>query len=375
MKRLLITGADGYLGSGLARSFLQNTDWSLLLWVRAVDSSAARSKTAWLAKELERFGDRVTFAWGDLRDEQPFASVSRNEVGAIVHAAAVTAFNVDAVTAQAVNVDGGRKLMKWARGCAHLQWYSHLSTVYASGLASGLIPEEPILEAPTFGNHYEASKWAAEHALVTEFSDLPWNIFRVATAVAHDETGYVIQSNIVHKILHLMYGGLLPVVAGAPATPLYFVTGEFAIETIRERSCSSDLHLVYNVCHERADCLSFGECIDLAYEAFQEQPGFRALRIMKPLYTEESVFMHMAEHVGMFSQGMVLHAVQLMRPFAKQMFLDKDVQNGRLRAANPSYRAPDMRALLRRVTAELLRTSWGTGAESGASARLTASAP
>ena len=46
-------------------------------------------------------------------------------------------------------------------------------------------------------------------------------------------------------------------------------------------------------------------------------------------------------------------------PFAKQLFIVKDVKNDRLRAALKDYRAPEPKELLDAVCGHLLQTRWG----------------
>ena len=52
-----------------------------------------------------------------------------------------------------------------------------------------------------------------------------------------------------------------------------------------------------------------------------------------------------------------------MAPFAKQLFVRKDVRNEKLAGALEDYRAPDASELLRKTCDYLIRTRWGREAE------------
>src|SRR5687767_116219 len=139
MKTILITGGDGYLGRRLARIFLSHPDSTVLLWVRAANQEQFKSKGKRLCQELCEPDGRLRLFYGDLRDEEPFNTIDPQNINLIVHTAAVTRFNVDHETAQAINVNGTRKLLNFAQSCSGLDQLMFVSTIYASGLQEGEI--------------------------------------------------------------------------------------------------------------------------------------------------------------------------------------------------------------------------------------------
>jgi nucleoside-diphosphate-sugar epimerase len=357
---VLITGADGYLGRRIARKLLDTTDESVLLGVRAASQSELQRKIGPLLDELAVFGARVRWFPLDLTSDAESA-LPRAEITRIVHSAAVTAFNVEQEKAQAVNVEGTRRVLELATRCPKLERVAVLGTVYASGLRSGPVNEDWFDDSAGFANHYEASKQRAEHLLRDAYRDLPWQLYRVATVLADNQSGDVVQFNVVHKVWRLLYWGLLPLVPGTETVPLYLVTGDFVTESICELMRHGADRKIYHVCHGREDAISLGQWVDLAHRLFLVDDAFRKRRILKPLFVDETAFYRMADNASMFSQDTLRHAVQLVRPFAKQMFIDKSITNDHLRADLSSYRTPDIQGLLGTTCAKLIATEWGTG--------------
>jgi|GEM_PF-624589 len=364
-RHVLITGGDGYLGLRLARKYLELTEKSLLLWMRARDEREFQTKKEKLRHQLGPLEGRVSYHWGDLAQERPFHSIDPRTIQAILHTAAVTRFNVDERTARKVNIEGTEKLLHFADRCPSLEGVGLLSTVYASGLRSGVIEELPLDDKDGFANPYERSKWAAEAKLLTQFDRLPWRIFRVATIISDDEAGSVTRQNAFHNTLKLFYYGLLSLVPGRPETPLYFVTGEFAACAIFNLMNSPANQAIYHVAHTRGESLSLGELIDLGFEAFEREKDFTSRRILKPLYADAESFDLLAEGARAFGGGVLDQAISSVAPFARQLFVQKDLRNSKLVLALTQtsgacgYRAPDPRRLVRNTCEYLVRTRWG----------------
>lgn len=323
---VLITGAGGYLGSLVAERY------------RAA------------GEEVVPHG-RST---GDLAGNEPFAGVDPGPITHIVHSAALTRFDVAREDARAVNVEGTRKVLAFAARCPRLESVGLVSTVYATGLRAGPIEERLYDDGPGFANSYEWSKWEAERLVAS--SELPWRILRVATVVADDDSGRVTQHNAFHETLKLWFHGLLPLVPGEGATPLYLVTGDFVSSAIV--SLMEDGAGVYHLAHAR-NC-SLVEMLDVVARAFDEVDSFRRRRVLPPLLGDREAFDLLASGVEAFGGGLVRQSLQSVVPFARQLFVAKDVDNARLRAAlGDHYQAPDPAEVVRRACRHLVATKWG----------------
>jgi len=362
---ILVTGADGYLGSTLARLLLKQTsDSNLVLWVRSGDKAEFEDKIDKLKSVLNCGGEvekRVSFATGDLTKETCFDSVDPGMVGSIVHSAAVTRFNVDAETAQSVNVVGTRRVLDFARRCRNLQKLCQVSSVYASGMKAGTVYEDIVSDGCGFANHYEHSKYAAEKTIIDGGGDLPWTIVRVATIFADDQSGVVSQFNAVHNTLKLLYYGLISVVPGNTDTPLYLITGGFAARAVASVLVQGNDQSIYHASYRREECTTLGKFVDVAFESFGSDPGFKKRRILKPLFTDLDAFNVLSEAVSTgFSDGITKQAISSVSPFARQLFIDKDVKNDKLRQLMAGeYVVPNAEDLVRRTCNHLCQTKWG----------------
>lgn len=351
---ILITGAGGYLGLRLARDLLANTDHVLILWLR--DDGLRKSQAPIHALADNK---RVRITGGDLSQEDPFAVLDPREITGIVHAAAVTRFNVDPETAQRINVEGTRKLLDFAERCPALEFFDLLSTIYVAGLRTGTVREELLDESAGFANEYERSKSRAEQLLAGRLS-LPWRIFRIATVISDDDRGHVVQQNAVHNTLKLLYYGLLSLIPGTPEVPLYFVTGEFVTTALRTMMTSSvPSGTIVHISHSRSESVTLEQFIAAVFDTFQLDATFRSRRALRPLYANAESFDLLAAQVSRLSSGILGQAVGSMAPFARQLFSTKDFSNDNLRAFIPSYTPPDPVALIVRTCENLLATRFG----------------
>jgi thioester reductase-like protein len=355
---VLITGGDGYLGRFIAERYLATSDACLLLWVRASSPEEFTDKALRLDGLVK--SNRVRLGWGDLVSDDPFRDIPAGGVTGIVHAAAIIRFNVEAEAAQRVNVEGTEKLLRFASRCPGLERLALLSTIYSSGLRRGVVQEEAFDGSAGFANHYERSKWAAETALLTRFPQLPWQIFRVATVVADDDAGAVSQYNAFHNTLKLLYYGLISVVPGEPETPVYLVTARFAAESIVWLMEHGPGRTIYHVAHGKGDSATVGELLEIAFEVFERDEGFRLRGILKPLFADAESFNSLVDGLEAFGGSIVNQAVSSLAPFAPQLYVNKDIRNDNLVQHLASYVAPDYRALIQNTSQALMESRWGT---------------
>lgn len=358
---VLITGGNGYLGVRLADRILRDSDYCVQLLVHASSASEFEEKAVRLKELFQKpiAEKRLLLLAGELSDEQAFSAANKSSVKQIIHSAAVTRFNVDAQTANLVNVEGSRNLLSFAADCPQLESVQFLSTVYASGLRQGIVLEQPMERANEFSNHYERSKWEAEHLLATEFNKLPVNTIRIATLIADSNEGVVTQQNAFHNTLKLFYYGLLSLFPGDKNTPIYFVTGDFVVDSIFTIFNSGKQNEVFHVCHNMAETAKLEGLVDVVFETFEQYRDFKIRRVLRPLWADVESFDLLSQGIESMSSGVMSQAVSSVSPFSRQLFAPKDFRNDNLRAIMSNYQAPDPRELIKRTACYLADTKWG----------------
>ncbi len=348
MRRVLITGADGYLGSQIAARCLA-ADLPVTAWVHARSPTELAQRAERLARRLP--GDLVC-AGGDLRDTDPFARVDPASVAGIVHAAAVTRFDVDKLTACRVNVAGTAAVARFAARCPRLDALVHLSSIYAAGLLEGPIAEAAV-NPSRFANHYEWSKWRSEMLLWEGPKSLPWRVLRVATVVADDEGGQCGQRNVVHDTLRLLYQGLLSVLPGEGDVPVYLVTADVVAEAGVALLNGGSAGRFVHACPPAAHSATLDGLLDLAMNAFRDCPDFCRRRPVAPPYCARDAFELLVAGLRRHGGSLSDKVVGSLAPFAHQLYVNKDITARRLPRliGRP---VPEAASLLPRVCRHLL---------------------
>lgn len=290
---VLVTGADGYLGRLVVRRYLEASDVDVLAYLRARSPTEVAAKRAVLDAVVHGHGGRVHHAGGDLASDDPFAAIGparRARITHIVHAGAVTRFDVARERARQVNVAGTAAVLALAAACPRLDSVGLVSTIYSSGLRPGPVPEEAHDDRHGFANFYEWSKWEAERLVLARADELPWRILRVATVIADDDSGRVTQHNAIHQTLKLCFYGLLSLLPGAAGTPVYLVTADFVADAVVRLMAPGGTGGIYHLAHRAGDSLTLAEVLTLAFDVFEGADDFRKKRILRPLLADQESF-------------------------------------------------------------------------------------
>lgn len=364
--RMVVTGADGYIGRRVAARFLADTDTRLVLTVRAADRAELDAKTARLLPELGPAADgRVEVLPADLTHEAPLAAVT-GDITAVVHSAARTAFDVSRPVAERVNVDGTRRVAEFAARCPGLERLVLLSTLVSAGLRTGPVPETALVGEAENANHYEWSKAAGERLVAAEFPDLPLSVARLSTIVADDDRGAVTQYNVFHNTLKMFFYGLMTVMPGLPHTRLYLATAAFTSAAVVRLASADAPTGVYHLAPTAGQALPLTDVMDTAFDVFGEDPAFRRRRLLRPEFCDDATFRHLLAAADGLRGSPAAGALRTVAPFAEQMFHPKEFTNDRLREAWPDMPTPAGLPLVAATCRSLVATRWGRrGADAG----------
>ena len=274
----LLTGATGLVGGGLMRFLREDPDRRLFVLARpgaASDVLAPDSRTTVLRGDLTR---------PQLGLDGSCQEMLACEVAEIVHCAADIRFGLPLETARAVNTTATQALLSLARRCRKLEKFTHVSTVYVAGRATGVFGETPLRHGEGFYNTYQQSKYEAEQLVVAAMLDIPAVIVRLSSLIGDSRSGRVCQFNHVHQLMRLLPHNVLPIVPGLSTARIDLVPTDWAIPALAHvvqggfRAGS-----VYQICAGPDRSLGLSEMIDLTVRAYESHPeGRRWLPIRVP---------------------------------------------------------------------------------------------
>ena len=123
----------------------------------------------------------------------------------VIHCAASLVFDAPEAELEAINVEGTKNALAFARAAG--AGFIHVSTAYVCGLEEGPIAEGPVPPGRLFANNYEASKARAEAAV--EASGLPFVIARPSIVLGDHASGTIRDFPALCNVFRLMARGRL----------------------------------------------------------------------------------------------------------------------------------------------------------------------
>ena len=230
MRRVLITGATGVVGSALAPRFLNEPDCEVWLLMRAESEAHLQNR---LEALFAYWGDdlndpagaraRTTAIRGDV--SQPRLGIAPEiyqtlcaSLTHIVHGAASVKMTMSEAEARASSVEPVRAVLALAEACraqGQFRKLDYVSTLGVAGRMEGLVPEEALGQARGFHNTYESSKAEAE-ALVLQAIDqgLEATIHRPSMVVGDSRSGKIVHFQVFYYLSDFLCGrhtaGFLP---------------------------------------------------------------------------------------------------------------------------------------------------------------------
>jgi thioester reductase-like protein len=237
---VLLTGATGFLGMEVLARLLERGEREVVCLVRGDDAAARLDGVlATLWDDPAPYRDRVRAVSGDVTQSGLGISASERtslaeEVGAIVHCAASIAFDMPLEEARAINVEGTREVIGFAReakALGRLERFVHVSTAYVSGTHAGVFRERQLDVGQGFRNTYEQTKWEAEHVLA-DADDLAPVVVRPSIVMGDATTGWTPVFNVLYWPVRAFLRGLFDVVPALPHGRVDVVTVDYVAAAI-----------------------------------------------------------------------------------------------------------------------------------------------
>ncbi|MFI6408169.1 amino acid adenylation domain-containing protein [Streptomyces sp. NPDC050548] len=221
-RRILLTGATGFVGTHLLAQLLTDTSAEIVCTVRAHDQAEA---TARIRKAFDRHGTvlderarhRVTALPADLA--RPDLGLTRGALAdlattcdAIFHNAATVSIMRDYATLRAANTESTHHLLRLAAVRTTPLHYVSTLSVAPPASHSPEVPEAflPPHEGLRYG--YQRSKWASERLLERAAErGLPVTVHRLGRVVGPSGTGYVNERDFLWSVLRAgIPAGIVP---------------------------------------------------------------------------------------------------------------------------------------------------------------------
>ena len=238
---VFLTGATGFLGMEVLARLLEAGDRKVIALVRASDDKAAEDRLYGVLTTLWRdpspYQDNVRAVAGDVTSpglglENGQRTALAEEVGAVLHCAASISFDLPLDEARAINVEGTREVIGFARECkalGRLERFVHVSTAYVSGKYEGTFRERQLDAGQEFRNTYEQTKWEAEH-VVRDAGDLSPAIARPSIVMGESDTGWTPAFNVLYWPLRAFSRGLFDEIPALPSAHVDVVPVDYVAD-------------------------------------------------------------------------------------------------------------------------------------------------
>jgi NAD(P)-dependent dehydrogenase (short-subunit alcohol dehydrogenase family) len=183
-----VTGATGFIGKRLVKKLLGRKGSVVHFLIR----KESESKVAGLRQYWGASAARVVPVFGDLTAKKLGVSSAaakklKGQIDHFYHLAAVYDMEADEASQVAVNIEGTRNTVEFAKAidAGH---FHHVSSIAAAGLYEGVFREDMFDEAENIDHPYFMTKHESEK-IVRKECKVPWSVYRPAMVVGDSTTG------------------------------------------------------------------------------------------------------------------------------------------------------------------------------------------
>jgi len=183
-----VTGATGFIGKRLVAKLLGRKGAVVHFLIR----KESADKVAGLQEYWGVTAARAVPVFGDLTAKRLGAGADdlhklKGHIDHFYHLAAVYDLAADEQTQIAVNVEGTRNTVEFAKAIAAGHFH-HVSSIAAAGLYEGVFREDMFEEAENYEHPYFMTKHESEK-IVRQECKVPWTVYRPAMVVGDSQTG------------------------------------------------------------------------------------------------------------------------------------------------------------------------------------------
>ena len=183
-----VTGATGFIGKRLVRKLLDRKGSIVHFLIRRESEDKVGGLLEYWGVNAQRaipvFGDLTQKKLGVAADD---IKKLKGEVAHFYHLAAVYDLSADEESQVAVNIEGTRHTVEFAKAidAGH---FHHVSSIAAAGLYEGVFREDMFDEAENYDHPYFRTKHESEKIVRKECKG-PWTVYRPAMVVGDSHTG------------------------------------------------------------------------------------------------------------------------------------------------------------------------------------------
>ena len=183
-----VTGATGFIGKRLVKKLLERKGSVVYFLLRKESAGkVAELRNYWgvsAARAVPVFGDLTSRKLGVSAED---VKKLKGQIDHFHHLAAVYDLSADAESQAAVNIEGTRNTVEFAKAidAGH---FHHVSSIAAAGLYEGVFREDMFEEAEGLDHPYFLTKHESEK-IVRQDCKMPWTVYRPAMVVGDSETG------------------------------------------------------------------------------------------------------------------------------------------------------------------------------------------
>jgi len=183
-----VTGATGFIGKRLVRKLLERKGSVVHFLIR----KESEGKVAALREYWGVPASRAVPVFGDLTSKKLGVAAEdvkrlKGQIDHFHHLAAVYDLSADEESQIAVNIEGTRNTVEFAKAidAGH---FHHVSSIAAAGLYEGVFREDMFEEAENYEHPYFLTKHESEK-IVRKECKVPWSVYRPAMVVGDSQTG------------------------------------------------------------------------------------------------------------------------------------------------------------------------------------------